>query len=264
MDTAATKIQSLYRCHRHRWKYRMIKEQKKLSEHVEDLATCQARLRVTCAERIDSVSAQFTPQGEKARVLREKLISASQEAHLSLETIGSATPRQYDKLIVVAGTALVEELIISLQNDLMLTKPSECVFGISTCADTMTIALDSATVPDEMLGLLVYRAWQLLVRKRPGREVLIACSGLVMRDDSYVPYAQIDWDQNCDRLQPDSYNSIATVLLHEFKTKSMPQYLSRCVSKLPTCDNANHGLTCVEKGKILSSIDELEWHEWYF
>ena len=250
MADAARKIQACYRGHRQRFKNKLYKYQKELKEFVENLSMCQTRLRVTRGERIDSETALFTSEGAEAKQHRSKLIETSKDAHIQINALMAKKPSEsvYTQTATQAFKALTDELMVAVMNDLMLSAPTEAIFGIQTTDHTMTVESTSSNIPDELIGLLVYRAWQLLLRKQSGRTILIASSSL----------------ENKEILKPDKYEDILAVIMHEAMSKTLPDYFKSCVLRMTATENPHNGLTCIEKGCLLNNIDTFNWHEWYF
>jgi len=202
-------------------------------------------VKVTCGTRISDLgSRHFQHDMSAAAKTQHDVVAAAWGAAQRLAHRGNGVTFEAD-----VG-AVVDETIIALMNDLMLSEYTESFFGVSVPeSDSIDATLFKRGIPDCLAGLLCYRVWQLLTRTKLGRQVLIKCSG----GDEDTP--------------PDSYNAVHTALSSALMAGSQIQLLESCVNELPI----GNGRVCTphnapmlsqhEKTTILKAIHEgcLDW-----
>ena len=223
----------------------LVDSQRTLSESVGSVASQLERVKVTCGTRISDLgSRHFQHDMSAAAKTQHNLVGAAWEAAQRLEQGKNRLTLQDD-----VG-AVVDEMIVALMNDLMLSEYTESFFGVSVPEmDVIDVTLLQRGIPDCLSGLLCYRVWQLLTRTKVGRQTLITCSG------------------GDEGTSPDSYHAVHTALSSALMAGSQIQLLERCVNKLPI----GNGRVCTphnapmlsqhEKTTILKAIHEgsLDW-----
>jgi hypothetical protein len=118
-------------------------------------------------------------------------------------------------------------------------------FGISLpVSDTVDLRQG---VPDDLLGLLAYRVWQLLTRTKVGRTTLLQCAG---RDVTLV----------------DSYAALHGVLVEAILNGKQIELFSACIVQTVAGNGRNTGhnapiLSRYEKARIqAAAVDgSLDW-----
>jgi hypothetical protein len=215
-----------------------ISQQKAMAETVESLARQLQRVRVTRAERIDSFR-MFEAQGPASHERQKYITTQSAKAHENIDTQGHATAQDRD--------ALVDELLISLNNDLMLSEPTESYFGIVVPNTTVKVDLSDTHISDELTGLLVYRTWQLLVRTPHGRRALI---NAVAQDNVLTT------EISADVTNVDSYSQIHSIIATALSDNRITQLLKAATLQLPYPTQTQMSLSAVEKSHILQQIKE--------
>jgi hypothetical protein len=138
-------------------------------------------------------------------------------------------------------SAIVQETVVALMNDLMLSETSESFFGCSVPVNR-----------DEDIGLLSYRVWQLLVRTRRGRETIHVCAR--------------ECGESFQEQDVDSFEAICTILEKQILAGAQVDFFAKCVRKLQPGNGRHTSLNMpiiskTEKKRILSAIDEqlLHW-----
>ena len=215
----------------------MVEAQRTMSEAVGSMASQMQRVGFTCATRISDLdSVHFQNDMSAAAETQRTLVQAAK----------SATGR------LLAGVAeegdvaaLVDEALVALMNDLMLSESSEVFFGISVPGSD-TVGLQQG-IPDDLLGLLAYRTWQLLTRTKLGRATLLECGGQ-------------------DAAMVDSYEAVHGVLVDAIMHGKQIELFSACVAKTPTGNGRATGhnapvLSRYEKTRIESAVRDgaLDW-----
>ena len=215
----------------------MLVAQRAMSENVGSMTSQFERVKITCATRISDLnSAHF----------QNDMSAAAETQRVLVEAAKNATKR------LVAGEAdeadvgaLVDEALVALMNDLMMSESSEIFFGITVpVCDTIDL---QKGIPDDLLGLLAYRVWQLLTRTKAGRTTLLECGG---QDASLV----------------DSYAAVHDVLVDAIMRGKQIDLFSACIAKTPTGNGRETGhnapvLSRYEKTRIESAVKDgaLDW-----
>ena len=223
----------------------LVDSQRALSESVGSIESQLERVKVTCGTRISDLgSRHFQHDMSAAEKTQHDLVGAAWKAVQRLDQGTNRLTLEDD-----VG-AVVDETIVALMNDLMLSEYTESFFGVAAPeSDSIDATLLQAGIPDCLAGLLCYRVWQLLTRTKLGRKTLIKCSGAA------------------EDTSPDSYHAVHTALSSALMTGSQIQLLESCVNKLPigngrVCTPHNAPmLSQYEKTTILKAIHEgsLDW-----
>lgn len=213
-----------------------IKQQREMNESIDSLTRQLERVKVTRAERIDSLKL-FTPQGEQSKSRQIYIIDASKKAHQHIETHGAAD--------LESAEALVDELLICLNNDLMLSELSEEYFAITVPNYSIRINLNDIEISDELTGLLIYRTWQIIVRTPHGRSILLNSEFKVK---PFKPEFT------------DSYSAVHQVILQALKSNQILQLLKECILDLPYPGSNEQNLTTLtplERSHLLQNINNM-------
>lgn len=230
-----------------------MEAQKDMSESVASLAIQLKRVRVTAGARIDQVdNPDFSHHLPAAKGQQRKLVEAAAAAVAAAEQVSTASELC---LTEEQAGAVVDEALVALMNDLMLSESRESLFGVSVpdfeVATCQPDGDDEGSWHDDAMGLLVYRAWQLLTRTPRGRMIL------VMADES-VGAPQPDHD---------SYKAVHAAITKPLYTGCIVDFFERCVLALPvqswgTGESYNQPqLTPKERGSLLAALrhGELDW-----
>ena len=220
-----------------------IDTQREAFERVADMEEQICRLRVTHGTRVDQLdSPHFTHTGSAARRTQARLVSnASAAINAHAKHNGRITQSQAD--------AIVDETLVALMNDLMMSGAAGNFFGVSIPPG---FVIDLNAPPEQWhqraMGLLVYRTWQLIVRTRVGRSTLLACSS--------------DKNMTFDEGAVDSYEAIRDTISLSLLEGDLALLLHRCVTAMPTAtDETNRALrekrlTMQERHSLVGAMAE--------
>ena len=147
--------------------------------------------------------------------------------------------------------AIVQETVVALVNDLMLSETAEAFFGCSVPVNR-----------DEDIGLLSYRVWQLLVRTRRGRETIHVCA----RNEEDAGESFDAMRSTLEEQDVDSFDALCTILQKQILEGAQVDFFEKCVRNLQPGNGRHTSLNMpiiskTEKRRILSAIDEqlLHW-----
>jgi hypothetical protein len=208
----------------------LIESQRQISENVASLKEQMARVVVSHGTSIDNIDEeQFQLAGPKARQRAEELVSAARSAHeVYVRTGVLGSPE---------ALAIVEETVEALMNSLMLSAVGSGYFGVLIPPKILVdMNKEAADWHDQAIGLLVYRAWQLILRTPEGREILAVV---------------------CDYAAPDSYGAICGALAGHLRRGTLPAMFARCVSDLPVSKHSTEKharISADEKRNLLASV----------
>ena len=151
----------------------LVDSQRAMSESVGSVASQLERVKVTCGTRISDLdSRHFQHDMSASAKTQHDLVGAAWAAVQRLDQGNNRLTLGDD-----VG-AVVDETIVALMNDLMLSEYTESFFGVAAPeSDLIDATLLQHSIPDCLAGLLCYRVWQLLTRTKVGRQTLIKCSG---------------------------------------------------------------------------------------
>lgn len=226
-----------------------MEAQKAASEAVGSLESQMQRLRVTSCTRISDLnSTHFEHHIKSAKKTQMQMVEAAAFAWSAYaQTGGMSTATEI--------SSIVDESIVAFMNDLMLSESSERFFGVSV--PDMELQLCKDTFYDDAIGLLCYRAWQLLLRTKRGRRIV------AFADDSTE---KLDDPNYVSSVDCDSYKTIHTALAAPILGGRQIDFFERCILALPvtSTDASFHNspsLTKTEKSKLLCAIrnSALDW-----
>jgi hypothetical protein len=212
----------------------LLQAQIDIVERVAGLEEQMCRLEVTHGTRIcDLNSTIFTSAGATSRQTQVSLVESATSAAASYTANGG-------KLKNHEADALVDETLVALMNDLMMSHSCEDFFGV--CIPAM-VKLDLNEPPEEWHkrapGLLMYRLWQLLIRTPHGRWVLLH-----------------DTPNKASRLS--SFSAVRDYVSHCLQGNEIRQMLLRCAETMEVSDQESkkHSrLTTKEKESILIALN---------
>jgi hypothetical protein len=212
----------------------LLQAQVDIVERVAGLEEQMCRLEVTHGTRIcDTASTMFTSAGPASRETHLNLVNAATSAALSYTS-------NECRLTSEEADALVEETLVALMNDLMMSRSSEKFFGVDVPS---VVKLDLNESPEQWHiqapGLLLYRLWQLLVRTPHGRWVLLH-----------------DTPDKQSRLS--SFSTVRNYVSGCLQKNNVKEMLKRCVDTLETSDDVtkkHSRLTSLEKQSIVLALD---------
>ena len=220
----------------------MVDSQRALSEGVGSMQSQVERVKVTCATRISDLDSEhFQNDMSAAAATQKRLVYAAAEAAERLAQGGVAADD--------VG-AVVDEAIVALMNDLMMSESVEAFFGVSVPGEeSFDAAVLLGPLPDGLLGLLCYRAWQLLTRTKAGRAILLECG------------------EAPEGSSVDSYAALHGVLVDAIMRGEQISLFEHCISEMPTGNGRATGhnaptLSRYEKTQILAAIrnGSLDWN----
>jgi hypothetical protein len=209
-------------------------------EHVE-IGTNTDGCRIS-----DFSSSLFKTVGPKADALRRELVGAAAAACSSARHRGAFTMDE--------AKAVVAELVVSANNELAPSETTEVFFGISEpdwqgVAGTLASAGSGAEFDDACIGLLVYRAWKILIRVPVGRAVMLTDGATSVED------------MNQDVL--DSFAAVTTVIATALVEDKLCQKFIEWVEMLPTSKVMNNTVLSPNETKfLLNAINNghVDWH----
>lgn len=226
-----------------------IRAQREMSEAVASLATQLKRVKVTAGARIDHIdNPEFSHELPSAKQQQQNLVGAA-EAAVATAELASAPHRFY--LTEEQAGAVVDEALVAMMNDLMLSGEREAFFGVSM--PDFDIDMTSNSWHEDAVGLLAYRAWQLLTRTPKGREILVKADAPLV--DGLVG-------------QPDSYAAVHAAITKPLYTGCIVDFFERCVLALPrqsrVTEEESYNQPCLtrkEGDTLLAAIrhGELNW-----
>jgi hypothetical protein len=211
----------------------LLQAQIDIVERVAGLEEQMCRLEVTHGTRIcDLDSTIFTSAGPASRQTQVSLVESATSAAASYTANGG-------KLSSNEADALVDETLVALMNDLMISRSCEHFFGVCVPA---IVKLDLNESPEEWHqrapGLLMYRLWQLLIRTPHGRWVLLH-----------------DTPNKASSLS--SFSAVRDYVSRCLQANEIRQMLQRCAETLEVSDEGSkkHSrLTTKEKESILVAL----------
>lgn len=215
----------------------MVEAQRAMSEGVGSLESQLARVKVTHATRISDLNSSH---------FQNDMSAAAETQRTLVEAAATAAERLLAGSVDAADVgAVVDEALVALMNDLMMSEASEGFFGVSVpISDTVDLA---EGIPDDMLGLLSYRVWQLLTRTKTGRRTLLACG-----------------EQDPELL--DSYAAVHGVLVDAILRGEQIDFFLSCIGEMQVGNGRNTGhsapvLSRYEKRHIEAAVRDgaLDW-----
>lgn len=227
----------------------LMQQQREYFERVGRLEEQLRRVRVTNGTRITDIGSKlFENSGPAGANRQRELVAAAAAAFEKFEAGDGA-------LHLTGATAIVEEAIVALCNDLLLSENTETMFGVSMPdwdkVDTIyrshngEVHIWSDSILEEVVGLLVYRVWQLLVRTPAGRRTMYTVSG--------SEEAEVDID---------SFEAMTALLASKLSAGKMVDFFTECVDKLELPPgNDGQTLTSLEKSVMKKALNNrmLDW-----
>ena len=218
---------------------KLIEDQRAVSEHVGCMDEQMERYRVTQGVRVDDVKSEhFRPSGPQARERQIELVVGAKTARKYYDENNRTLTREH-------AEAIADECIVAIMCDLWLSEAAEGFLGV-TPPDFSYVPSDGVEWHSEAAGLLCYRAWQVLMKTRHGRETMLECRLACTRGD--IPE------------DSESYEAIRQAIVFPIMTGRMPEYLQACLEALPVGEDPAH-LSVMEKSSLLSALREkgLDW-----
>ena len=228
----------------------LIEQQRRLSEHVPTLAEHVSLAHNSAGCRIsDFSSTVFQTSGPKAAALRREIVDDCHRAITAATAAGEFNMEQ--------AREAVTEFIVAANNDLFPSEALEVFMGVSLPdLEKLSVLYSSgfdsgraAQFDDETMGLLVYRAWKILLRVPESRAVLLADGECDPRD---VPKETLS-----------SFEAVQTVLARALVADCVCAKFLGWVEALPTSKVAvNSVLSPGEKSFLLSCVrnGHVDWH----
>lgn len=193
----------------------------------------------------DFSSSFFATAGPKADKLRLDLVTASAAA---MEAFNEQNFFHIDQ-----AKSVMDEFIVAANNDLFLSETTEALFGTwlpdweSLGGTFMHGKEGEEAFDDACLGLLIYRAWKILLRVPSARAILLSDS------------EEVDIPQ--DRL--NSFEAVRDTLALALVEDRLCAKFIECVNLLPTNQHGkkanNMTLNESEKSFILQSCEKSKW-----
>lgn len=209
-------------------------------EHVE-IGTNTAGCRIS-----DFTSTLFETVGPKADKLRRDLVDAASSACASAHSRGHFTEDE--------AKAVVSELLVAANNELAPSEKTEVFFGISEpdwehVAEIIGSASGGSDFDDACIGLLVYRAWKILIRVPVGRAVMLT-----------------DGAATVEEMDPDilnSYDAVQSTLAVALMQDRLCEKFLQWVRMLPTSKVMNNTVLSPRETKFLIAAvtsGHVDWH----
>ena len=264
----------------------MIRQQKEVSEHVDGLEEQLERVRVTYSMRItDLGSEQFTVAGPKAERQWRCVVEESAEAVKQFAANGN-------RFSAAEAKAVVVEFVMAINNNLLPNIDTECLFGVAVPNMEVVDAIChrnngkgsmfSGDVLQETLGLIVYRAWQVMLRTPRGRATLMEeaikealwappCRKDAAEDgaEEAANAADTETDASQDKAgdaatspDPDSFDNLTDLLATCLNNGTLTQLFAATLKALPTTRaRGTQNLLSIERSVITAGLNDktLAW-----
>jgi hypothetical protein len=225
----------------------MIEAQRVASERVPTVMEHVEIGKNTDGCRIsDFSSALFKTVGTSADQLRRDLVSAASVACDSRNTRGCFTEDE--------AKAVVAELLVAANNELAPSENTEVFFGISEpdwqhVAGTLGSAGNGSEFDDACIGLLVYRAWKILIRVPVGRAVMLT-----------------DGAASVEEMDPgflNSFDAVQSTIAKALVEDTLCDKFQEWVSMLPTSKVMNNTVLSPNETQFLLTAvrsGHVDWH----
>ena len=225
----------------------LVEAQRVVSERIPTVMEHVEISKNTDGCRISDFSSKlFKTVGPKADKLRRDLVGAASAACGARQSRGYFTQDE--------ARAVVAELLVAANNELAPSESIEVFFGISEpdwqqVAGTLAGAGSGSDFDDACIGLLVYRAWKILIRVPAGRAVMLT-----------------DGASSVQEMDPDildSFKAVQNMIASALVEDCLCEKFTQWVSMLPTSRVMNNTvLSPNETQFLLNAIKNghVDWH----